>query len=291
MPPTSSPAPTRAHPAAHHVVLTATDSPAAAAAGLSLYTPCHPTAVGAHHLVVAAARAGATRAVTREARADVPWLEVLSAATTTLSGLGRPDTFALHLRRGDRAGGGGLLLAGGRPLAFVRVDADHDAAEREQRALAVLAGGDGVVHVPAPLGAGRVGPWSWTASSPLPGRPHRPEPRPDLDRVHALLQRLARVVPRPDDTPDHWVVVHGDLAPWNLRRVLAGGTWLLDLDDVTWGPPDADAVLWSVATAHVRRRRRRGPETSDEARAYWRERLGTRAAAGDGVAADMLARL
>jgi Ser/Thr protein kinase RdoA (MazF antagonist) len=148
-----------------------------------------------------------------------------------------------------------------------------------------------VIRVPAPLGAGRVGPWAWTASSPLPGRPHRPEPRPDLARVRALLQRLARSVPRPDSTPSHWVVVHGDLAPWNLRRVLAGGTWLLDLDDVTWGPPDADALLWAVATAHVRRRRRRGPEPSDEARAFWRARLGARAAAGDEVAGDMLARL
>jgi aminoglycoside phosphotransferase (APT) family kinase protein len=43
--------------------------------------------------------------------------------------------------------------------------------------------------------------------------------------------------------------LHGDLTPWNLRRC-AGEPWLLDWEDITWGPPGADeAYFHATATA------------------------------------------
>jgi aminoglycoside phosphotransferase (APT) family kinase protein len=62
--------------------------------------------------------------------------------------------------------------------------------------------------------------------------------------------------------------MHGDLTPWNLRRV-AGRVWLLDWEAAGWGPPGADLVLWHAAAAAVRGGRGR-PSPFGEAVAFWR---------------------
>ncbi|MGB0114689.1 MAG: phosphotransferase [Ilumatobacteraceae bacterium] len=55
---------------------------------------------------------------------------------------------------------------------------------------------------------------------------------------HELARRLV-AMPRPAGTPDDAVPVHGDLAPWNLRRT-ARGLALFDWEAAGWGPPGSD---------------------------------------------------
>ncbi|MEO6821926.1 MAG: phosphotransferase, partial [Candidatus Nanopelagicales bacterium] len=85
-----------------------------------------------------------------------------------------------------------------------------------------------------------------------------------------LASKLSTVLPRTSRVPDHWRPMHGDLSPWNLRRG-RDGSFLIDWEDATWGPPRADRVYFSI-TGHAALG---GPAPSwgpadDEAREYWR---------------------
>lgn len=66
-----------------------------------------------------------------------------------------------------------------------------------------------------------------------------------------LAERLAPL-PRPDGTPAHFVPVHGDLAPWNLRRT-DRGLALFDWEEAGWGEPGSDLEYYRRSSASLRR--------------------------------------
>ena len=69
--------------------------------------------------------------------------------------------------------------------------------------------------------------------------------------------------------------MHGDFAPWNLRRLWFGQRTLFDFEDARYGPPLADVIFWNIATATLRRRAMESP-VDEETREFWREFLEAR---------------
>ena len=102
-------------------------------------------------------------------------------------------------------------------------------------------------RVPACRRSFRHGRWSVHEFEPLPPfhRPARWDPARIL-KVSADVSRSLRLERSPD-IPAHWLPMHGDLVPWNLREDKAGQLWLLDWEDAGWGPPSSDVARFVVA--------------------------------------------
>jgi hypothetical protein len=78
--------------------------------------------------------------------------------------------------------------------------------------------------------------------------------RPAIDEPlrsfeHDLADRLA-AMPRPAGTPHDAVPVHGDLAPWNLRRT-GRGLALFDWEASGWGVAGSDVEYYRRACAEL----------------------------------------
>ena len=128
------------------------------------------------------------------------------------------------------------------------------------------------------------GDWSVREFEPLP-QFHRPA-RWNPDRIRQVATDVSLALEgrleRSPDIPPHWVPMHGDLVPWNLREDEHGGLWLLDWEDAGWGPPLADLFRFMVAhhslswrnpvriAAHVRSiLRAESDESVREVTAFW----------------------
>ena len=71
--------------------------------------------------------------------------------------------------------------------------------------------------------------------------------------------------------------MHGDLTPWNVRRMGFRALWVLDWDEAGWGPPGADAVYYA-ATMSMLTDRTPGRRRDDiEAVQFWRDKVERRA--------------
>jgi hypothetical protein len=192
--------------------------------------------------------------------------------------LGPFDAVAVYERpQASRSGISALLLNDGRPVAFVKIRQESARLELSERVLTALAAAPSRhFHAPTPLAAGEQSGWEWLALSPMPLFPHRPAHSPPLAGIVEDLQdRLAPVLDG-RGVPAHWRPMHGDLTPWNLRRVGPWALWLLDWEEVGWGPPRADEVYYA-ATASVLLGSRPRPHPDDaEAVRFWRSHVGSR---------------
>jgi glycosyltransferase involved in cell wall biosynthesis/thiamine kinase-like enzyme len=96
--------------------------------------------------------------------------------------------------------------------------------------------------------------WSVREFEPLP-RFHRPA-RWEPERIRQVAADISRALEgrfeRPANTPSHWLPMHGDLVPWNLREDERGQLWLLDWEDAGWGPRLADLFRFIVAYHSLR---------------------------------------
>jgi hypothetical protein len=110
---------------------------------------------------------------------------------------------------------------------------------------------------PALLAHGRFEDTAFHMHAPLPGGGHR-QPHPDPEVIEGVIDEMQTklaVLPKPADTPAHFVPVHRDFLAINLRRASDGHLWLIDWDNVGWGPPLTDELAyWMGGTA-----RRVGP--------------------------------
>jgi len=80
--------------------------------------------------------------------------------------------------------------------------------------------------------------------------------RPAIDEPlhrfeHDLAERLAGL-PRPSDIASDAVPIHGDLAPWNLRRT-GRGLALFDWESAGWGAPGSDLDFYRRSCEELRR--------------------------------------
>ncbi|MBA2625570.1 MAG: phosphotransferase, partial [Acidimicrobiia bacterium] len=252
----------------------------AAMAGLTLYAPCRRRVLLMHHAGWALVALTGPRSV-RGPRA--PW------APSTGQGVwdalseqwearfGRIDTVAIYQRpQASRSGVSVLLLSEDTPVAFVKLRQD-DRLQGAALALSALESRPSPhFEAPVPLATGECGQWRWLAISALPAIPHRPPRRPPLVAiVNDIKERLSGAMPR-EGAPDHWEPMHGDLTPWNLRRVGLRGLWLLDWESAGWGPPGADLVYYAATASVLLGRGFRRHEGDDEAVQYWQARVARR---------------
>jgi len=269
-------------------------SPAAARTGLTLYAPCRPLGQVAQAAALWAVRLGGVHALPGKAQ---PWEPPMGKETWQRCWgewrrLGAIDAVALYERpQPKRKGLAVLLMTGGTPVAFVKLRERSSGDLSKERAVLTALGSvhQAVVWVPGLLAAGSVDGWDYIAMTALPGRRHRPPSRPDVEAVLRAVQPALATVPRPEGMPEHWQPMHGDFTPWNLREVPGLGLALVDWEDAGWGPPEADATLYTAAEVVLGR----APQPSnlpEEAVAYWRRRVESREAGkvGKRFNADLL---
>lgn len=142
--------------------------------------------------------------------------------------------------------------------------------------------------IPRLLAEGRFEDRAFQMHAPLPpGKHTAPAPDPALIEsvIDELQERLSRL-PRADSVPGDYLPVHRDLLAINLRRMADGTLWLIDWDNVTWGPPLTDELAyWMGHVARLpgpttRRRvrscyrllRRRGSDADIRTAIHWRRR-------------------
>lgn len=212
-----------------------------AAAGLSLLTFSKPLPVLAQrtlHRAVLIAGPWLLPGRREEWEPPVDGWDALLAEVA--EAVGRVDGVALYLRpQSTRTGAAALLLRDGRPVGFLKV---REGLEREAGVLRLLDGGDGF-RAPVVLGEGP----SWLVMSAMEPVPARPARKVDVVDLTARIQRLLATLPKPPGTPGHWLPMHGDLTPWNLRRTRGRVPWLIDWEDAAWAPPGADEVYFRAA--------------------------------------------
>ncbi|MGH8873660.1 MAG: phosphotransferase family protein [Acidimicrobiia bacterium] len=182
-------------------------------------------------------------------------------------------------RQANRSGQAVLLVRGGQPIAFVRVRRGLDPeTDPEVKSLRLLRESrPRTFRIPEVLAAGRVKDWGYVALSALPVALHRPPRRPALEAIIEEIQTGLEALPRPDGTPRLWVPMHGDLTPWNLRRLPDGDLVLLDWERAGWGPPGADQLLYQASEVAFGWRSVR-PSSNLEAVRFWQGRIAGRSA-------------
>jgi hypothetical protein len=228
----------------------------AAAAGLSMHSPCHPMKVLAHRGLYLGVRLVGSRIIPGERAAWEPPLpadEWESLQDAWRGHVGRFDGVALYRRpQAGRAGFAALLLDRGRGVAFARV---HPDAARVANEAAVLE----IVHrarprsfrVARPIASDLHGEDAWLLTTSVPNYPLGAVRRADTRALVAreLSDILLDALPRPAGIPAHWVPAHGDFTPWNLRTELSGAVRVIDWEDAGYAPPGVD-VLYGGLTAH-----------------------------------------
>jgi hypothetical protein len=261
-----------------------TSSRAAALAGLALYAPCRRGGILAQRAASALIRLfgplaiPGRRASWRPVMAEEVWCAL---AERWEHELGPFDELAGYRRMEGRAGMSLLLIAGGRPLAFIKVARDAAITLGHAREVLQLVGRTRPrsFSVPEPLASGEVDGWHYLALSPLPPMRHEPPSQPPLDLILGEIELALQALPRPADTPPSWRAMHGDFTPWNLRQV-GRRLYLMDWDDANWGPPHADLVLYMAAEDALGRRAVRS-HPAHEAIEFWSQRIQDRIIGGE----------
>jgi hypothetical protein len=245
--------------------------------GLSLYAPVRLGAVAGQAAAFALVAVTGGRLLGRASpwappMSDQEWDELCG---TWSSQVGPFDTVALYHRpQASRGGIAALLLRDGSSVAFLKLRTEPGGLDNEQKALGVPPVPQGPFTSPTVLGAGTSGGWHWLATSPMPCRPALPPRSVPPQAVITEVQRRLGTVLEPRSAPVGWLPMHGDLTPWNLRRLAGAGLWLVDWEDSAYGPPDADDVYFRATLAAITGRRPHpGPA---EACAFWEARVRNR---------------
>jgi Phosphotransferase enzyme family len=172
-------------------------------------------------------------------------------------------------------------------IAFVRLQPDRAPRVPEHDILrAITEFGPRSFAIPAPLGGGVAREWEWLAIAPI-DRLHRPDwkvaPGPLSDEISAALTGALGPAPT-----SGWAPMHGDLAPWNLRKQRTRPI-VIDWETAAFGPPRADATYLMATRAATRGRDPEVPIGRETAR-FWVRQLEARAV-GSGADAALRARL
>lgn len=269
-------------PGRGHILLP-TSPRAGARAGLSLYAGCKPWVVTMQRLTEEWVSIFGARSLPWRSTALLPpvsdesWWTLLDRLRATV---GSFDDVAMYAPwQKARSGFALLLLLNGTPVAFVKVRKnDGTVLGAEAQVLqAVSMNAPRVFVVPRVLALDESNDLHWLVMTALPGRVHRPPRDVDLNRLDAELERCLLGLSRPEEVAKHWRPMHGDLTPWNLRRLADQRLALIDWEDVAWAPPGADAVYYFALATTMGWRCSVAPNLlTPEAAAYWTARLDER---------------
>jgi hypothetical protein len=135
----------------------------------------------------------------------------------------------------------------------VKLTRAADGLDNEARALSLLTERPlPAIATPTVLAAGQLdGDIAFLATDAVGLDRQRPaidEPMRSFERD--LAERLGSL-PRPSGTADDAVPVHGDLAPWNLRRT-GRGLVLFDWEEAGWGTPGSDLEFYRRSCDELR---------------------------------------
>lgn len=264
-------------------VLVPTRPARASARAVAMYTACRPVPVAAQHALWLVARAFGGRALPGPREAWRPALPdstfgAFIADWRDLAG-GRLDALAGYERLQSERQTVVLMACAGHRSMLIRVRRELDGLALERQiSRTVGQRSDLEFRVPTEVGTGERDGWHWVAYKTMSTRPHRPVRRLAAGFTRGVTGLVESVLPRPAGVPAHWRGCHGDLSPWNLRRV--GRTmWLIDWEDAGYAPQGADEVYFRAVAATLRRSAPPAlafPPEFDEAVAYWTERVANR---------------
>lgn len=260
-------------------------SRAVARAGIGLYAPCRPLSIALQRAAWAALAVAPVRWLPGRTSTWRPPIEEWEDLTARLQGqLGGFDGMAVHDRRqSERDGFAVLLTLRGARVAFVKFAREGSAALATEAAAmtAMNRHRPENLFVPAVSSRGSIAGWEYVAQTPLPDGLHRRPPNPPLQRIVEEIQAGLAELARPEAIPTHWRPMHGDLTPWNLRRLRGGKHALVDWEHASWGPDGADEVLYLATSAAVGRKLA-SRRLTREAIEFWDDRYSMGDASGRG---------
>ncbi len=247
-----------------------------ALAGLSMYTACRPGPLMAQRSIWHLVRLLGPRLLpggTVDWQPPAGWSELRDVLHAEL---GDMTFLAIYAPPQPHRSGLAMLVEGaGGERVFLKAHrgAGRNLA-REAEALRLLDAHEPTSFLfPRLLSEGQAGRWHYVVTAPLPLALHRPMRQPRIETIVAEVQEALSLLPRSAEHEAHWLPMHGDLTPWNLRQVgSARRPWLFDWEDASWAPPGADVVRYRVTEAALFGGR---PDLSGYAESveFWRRRL------------------
>jgi len=247
-------------------------SPAACRAGISMWSACRPAARALRTVTYHAVGLIGTMPLRLLSREE--WRPPVDAATWNdltdiWSGWFGPfDEMSLYRpRQAERAGFAGLLLNESTGVGFVKCRPDWDF--QPEAAVISLASGARSYQTPSLVGVTTRSGWATMGLSPIVGGLHRARlPSPPTSVAKETADLLSKLHP-PISEKSHWVPMHGDMGPWNLRHHDDVGYILFDWENSRLGPPGADLVFHTVACRAMGIRGAGDVDGFDEAAAFW----------------------
>lgn len=272
-------------PPGEGVLLVPTGSKRDAAAALGMYPACRWYSSLAQRGAFAGVRVLGPGAIPGRVLEWEPpvsvdcWSTLVEGARSVL---GEFTSMAVHLRRPQGRDGVTLfLIRDGAPLGFVKLRrSPARGIDTERQVLELLARNrPRRFRAPEALAHGECDGWSYLVVSSIADGLHRVPGRFDFQGLQDEMSSiLSRGLTRPADLPAHWVPIHGDLTPWNLRRT-RGGLILLDWEETSWGPAGADLAWYDLAVEGGRLdTATTGLTHPQEVYRFWLDRVGAKPA-------------
>lgn len=249
-------------------------SKGATLAGIATYTPCAAKGIWGQRVAWGMVSLGGARMLPGRAAPWQPpvdpaeWAQIIDHLREVTGGF---DSHTVYERRRGRLGLMMLLLRGDQPVGFVKArELPGDGVVREEAALRLVAdAAPTTFQAPQVLGSNQTAGWRYIVTTAMPPRMHRmiedAPPQAMLEEISSILGGL----PRPDAVPAHWVPCHGDFTPWNLRRIATGKPWLIDWEDASYAPADADEVMYLATAYAIGRKLSQIPLPRSEAVDFW----------------------
>jgi hypothetical protein len=151
-------------------------------------------------------------------------------------------------RQDERSGFAGLLLTEGVGLGFVKWK-PGDGLLEEAGVVDVVSGASSFT-APSLVGVSSSPDWSTMGLSPFPPGLHTARLSTPPNQVAAEVSELLDPMIPIDQEHPHWRAMHGDMGPWNLRRLRGQGNILFDWELTRRAPPGADLVFhWAASRA------------------------------------------
>ena len=250
-------------------------------AGIALHAACRPAALWLQRAAWLYVKLLGPNALPGSSSAWQPPMniEIWDDLTTRWRDeLGPYEALAICERRqASRKGISVLLVRNNIAIAFVKLRETTDQRLRQENAAlhALHSYSPTLFSHPMPLSHATVENWDYLATTALPSRIHRVADKPPLDGILNEIQESLASFPRRPDVPAHWVPIHGDFTPWNLRVSGEHELLLYDWEASGWGPPRTDEVLYH-ATSSVLRGTPAGLLDAEEAINFLEQRLSSK---------------